>query len=157
MRKILIVSEVKDNLKAGEVDSLFPVLIEEIKGDLEHLAKELQIKVAFFESHSEETTLQRIQQAMDENFSALIMDVSEQGHYSCKVQEALTFFTIPIIEVCMSNINPERNSEDNWLCKKNPAGHISGLGKHVYPIGLRAATLAIDNGSISNQPNEFSW
>lgn len=133
---ILIVNGPNLNLLGQRDAGIYgPTTLEEIEEKTKLKAKELGMKIQFFQSNSEGDLVDCIQ-SLASKVDGIIINPGALTHYGLSLSEALRDTQIPIIEVHLSNIY----SREEWRAKSVIApvahGQISGLGWTGYIYAL---------------------
>lgn len=111
---------------------------------LKELAKELGLRVLFFQSNAEHELVERVQKAMDETIGFIIINPAAFTHTSVALRDALAAAAVPFIEVHLSNIHAREAFRRTSYFSDIAAGVISGLGAVGYELALRAAAHHLD-------------
>jgi len=111
--------------------------LAEIDSLIKEQGEELNIEVLTFQSNSEGTLVDFIQEQAD-SASGIIINPGALTHYGLSLGDVLADTKLPIIEVHLSNIY----AREEWRAKSVIApiakGQISGLGWRGYIAALRA-------------------
>ena len=79
--------------------------LPEINKRLTALAKDLGLKVQFFQSNAEHELVERVHKALDEAIRFIIINPAALTHTSVALRDALAATALPFIEVHLSNIH----------------------------------------------------
>lgn len=111
--------------------------LDDIKNKCEKEAKNLSLKVDFYQSNSEDEIISKIQEAA-KKYSGVIINAAAYTHTSVAIMDALLSVNIPVIEVHLSNIF--KREEFRHKSYISPASHgiICGFGGLSYILALRA-------------------
>lgn len=111
--------------------------LAEIDSLIKEQGEALNIEVLTFQSNSEGTLIDFIQEQAD-SASGIIINPGALTHYGLSLGDVLADTKLPIIEVHLSNIY----AREEWRAKSVIApiakGQISGLGWRGYIAALRA-------------------
>lgn len=111
--------------------------LTEIDSLIKEQGEALNIEVLTFQSNSEGTLIDFIQEQAD-SASGIIINPGALTHYGLSLRDVLADTKLPIIEVHLSNIY----AREEWRAKSVIApiakGQISGLGWRGYIAALRA-------------------
>lgn len=90
-------------------------------------ADELNINVETFQSNGEGEIIDRLQRAYHEKVDGIIINPAAYTHYSYAIRDALACFTIPKIEVHISNVHEREEfrhvSVTAPVCDEQIIGH----------------------------------
>ncbi len=121
--------------------------LAEINAALEKLADGLGASLERFQTNHEGDMVERIHAALDEDFSAVIINAGAWSHYSYAIADALAILTIPVVETHMSNIHAREEFRRHSVLAPVCRGCIAGFGVESYLLALRAAhSLASSRG-----------
>ncbi len=121
--------------------------LAEINAALEKLADGLGASLEIFQTNHEGDMVERIHAALDEDFSAVIINAGAWSHYSYAIADALAILTIPVVETHMSNIHAREEFRRHSVLAPVCRGCIAGFGVESYLLALRAAhSLASSRG-----------
>lgn len=113
--------------------------LAEIDAALAALAAELDITVTCFQTNHEGSMVERIHQALDEGFHAVVINAGAWTHYSHAIADALDILPVPKVEVHMSHVHAREAFRRESVLARVCAGSIEGFGVDSYLLGLRAA------------------
>lgn len=105
MDKILILHGVNLNMlgkRNPEHYGLFT--FEELIEQIEQFGSSYNLKIDSFQTNYEGEMVERIHQAVGENYKGIIINAGAWTHYSYAIRDALELLQAPIIEVHLSNI-----------------------------------------------------
>lgn len=105
-------------------------------------AEELEVEVAIFQSNSEGTLIDRIQEAYGDGTDAIIINPGAYTHYSYALRDALASVQIPKIEVHISNVHQREEFRHTSVTAPVCSGQIVGLGLAGYELAMEALTRA---------------
>ncbi|MEM7512321.1 MAG: type II 3-dehydroquinate dehydratase, partial [Bacteroidota bacterium] len=92
-----------------------------------------------FQSNHEGAILDRLQQAMEEEFEGIIINGGALTHYSYALRDALEMHSIPKIEVHISHIFAREKFRHTSVISPACDAMISGLGPQAAPRNPVAA------------------
>lgn len=93
---------------------------------------------SFYQSNVEGELINRVQEAMDDQTDALIINPGGYSHTSVALRDALDAITMPKVEVHLSNIHGREEFRDRSITGAVMNGIITGFGKHSYVLGVEA-------------------
>ncbi|MEX0894525.1 MAG: type II 3-dehydroquinate dehydratase, partial [Balneolaceae bacterium] len=111
---------------------------------------EIQNKVAgefpdfqfeWFQSNHEGELIDRIQQAEEDGYEALIGNWGGFTHTSVAIRDALDTVEIPKVEIHLSNIHAREEFRERSITGEVMDGIITGFGHESYILGVHAAIL----------------
>lgn len=105
--------------------------------------RELGLVVECAQSNHEGVLIDRLQQARDEGWRAVVLNAGGLTHTSVSLRDAVVACGIPVIEVHLSNIGAREEFRQRSLITGVADGIISGLGPLSYLLGLEAAAHII--------------
>ncbi len=101
-------------------------------------ADELNIEVETYQSNGEGEIIDRLQKAYHEKVDGIIINPAAYTHYSYAIRDALASFTIPKIEVHISNIHEREEFRHISVTAPVCDGQISGHGLEGYLMAMEA-------------------
>lgn len=110
--------------------------LEEINSSIQGLAAELGMKAETFQSNSEGSIVDAIQQ---KSYDLLIINPAAYTHTSIAIRDAISAVGRPAIEVHISNIHKREEFRKTSYISGVVTGQISGLGPEGYLLAVRAA------------------
>jgi 3-dehydroquinate dehydratase-2 len=117
--------------------------LDEINRDLEKVAKENSVSLAFFQSNHEGDIVDMVGKAAKDGFSAIVINPAAYTHTSVAIRDALAAVSVPAVEVHLSNIYKREEFRHQSLIVPACAGQVSGFGVQSYILGLLAAVELI--------------
>lgn len=117
--------------------------LADIEARISALAASLGLDVEFFQSNSEGSLVDRIQEARG-SVDALIINAAAYTHTSVAIRDALIASEVPAVEVHLSNIHKREEFRHRSLIADVAVGQILGFGAESYLLGLRAAAGICD-------------
>lgn len=137
-KKILVIHGPNLNLLGEREKNIYGSLsLKKINSEIEKLAKQLKIKVEFFQDNSEGNIVTKIQESR-KNFVGLIINPAAFTHTSVAIRDAIAAIEIPVIEVHLSNIYSRESFRHHSYVASVAKGQISGFGLDSYLLALRA-------------------
>lgn len=138
MKKILIVNGPNLNLLGVREPGIYGAeTLGDVERNLEGLAKELGVEVAFFQSNHEGALIDRIHQAYGE-CEGLVINPGAFTHYSYAIRDAIASVKIPTVEIHISNVHTREEFRHHSVIAPVAVGQIMGLGIYGYELALRA-------------------
>ena len=116
--------------------------LDDINASLHHLAQELGVSLAYFQTNFEGAMCERIHQAHADAVDAVLINAGAWTHYSYGIRDALAILKCPIVEVHMSNVHAREAFRHVSVFSEVVKGQICGFGADSYLLGLRAAVSA---------------
>lgn len=92
----------------------------------------------FYQSNVEGELINCIQETMNDDTDALIINPGGYSHTSVALRDALDAITIPKVEVHLSNIHGREEFRERSVTGAVMNGIITGFGKHSYALGVEA-------------------
>ncbi len=121
--------------------------LAEIDSLLKKQGERLNVEIVSFQSNSEGTLVDFIQQQAN-SADGIVINPAALTHYGLSLRDALVDSGLPIIEVHLSNIY----AREEWRAKSVIApiakGQISGLGWRGYIIALETLVAELKGESI---------
>ncbi len=112
-------------------------------GSLEELEKFLvdefpKHSLRFFQSNIEGELINKVQEVMDDETEALIINPGGYSHTSVALRDALEPLDIPKVEIHISNIHAREEFREKSITGGVMNGIITGFGKFSYVLGIQA-------------------
>ncbi len=92
----------------------------------------------FYQSNVEGELINKIQEVMDDETEALIINPGGYSHTSVALRDALEPLDIPKVEVHISNIHAREDFREKSITGAVMNGIITGFGTYSYVLGVRA-------------------
>lgn len=135
--KILVIHGPNLNLLGRRETAIYGgVTFDELNGRIGSLCTELGMEVEIFQSNSEGTIVDAIQQRP---YDLLVINPAAYTHTSVAIRDAIAAIGRPAIEVHISNIHKREEFRKKSFISEVVTGQISGLGVDGYLLALRAA------------------
>ena len=145
MNNIIIINGPNLNLLGSREESQYgKVTYEELKDKCTDKAKELGVKLAFFQSNTEGEIVNTIQQSI-KKYDGIIINAAAFTHTSVAIRDALSIFKKPIIELHISNIYKREDFRQKSLISDISTGGIFGLGTDGYILAIISMQKLINN------------
>ena len=136
--KILVINGPNLNLLGDrEKDNYGETTLDTINQELLTLANELNVEIDFFQSNTEGTLVDKIQNAKG-TFDGIIINPAAYTHTSIALRDALLAVKIPTVEVHLSNIHAREEFRKTSFTAPVCIGQIAGFKKDSYLLALRA-------------------
>jgi len=113
--------------------------LAQIDHDLQSLATESGAQLSSLQSNHEGVLVDRIQAAMSDGTTHIIINAGAYTHTSVAIRDALSALTQPVIEVHLSNVYRREPFRHHSYLSDIAQAVIAGLG----PEGYRAAVRSI--------------
>jgi len=121
--------------------------LAEIDSLLKKQGERLNVEVVSFQSNSEGTLVDFIQQQAD-SADGIVINPAALTHYGLSLHDALVDSELPIIEVHLSNIYAREEWRAESVIAPIAKGQISGLGWQGYIIALETLVAELKGESI---------
>jgi len=121
--------------------------LAEIDSLLKKQGERLNVEVVSFQSNSEGTLVDFIQQQAD-SADGIIINPAALTHYGLSLYDVLVDSGLPIIEVHLSNIYAREEWRAESVIAPIAKGQISGLGWQGYIIALETLVAELKGESI---------
>ena len=144
MKNILIINGPNLNLLGQrEVEIYGKSTLETINEDCKEfvLKQNINIKLSFFQSNSEEQIINKIQSS--KSFDGLIINAAAFTHTSIAIHDSLKIVKFPIVEVHLSNLYNREEFRQKSLISPIASGIILGFGSDVYKLAIMALNFKI--------------
>ena len=140
MKNVLVLHGPNLNLLGTrEPDVYGRVTLDEINAKLAAQAQANGAKLASFQSNTEGTLVDRIQQARTDGTDFIIINPAAFTHTSVAIRDALSAVSIPFVEVHLSNVFAREAFRKESYFSDIAVGVISGLGAIGYELALQFA------------------
>lgn len=116
--------------------------LAEIDARLDQLGRELGLAVETFQSNSEGSIIDRIQEARGKA-DLLIINPAGYTHTSIAIRDALVALEVPVIEVHLSNVYRRESARHRSTIADIVEGRIMGFGAESYMLAVRAAAMML--------------
>lgn len=139
--KILVIHGPNINLLGLREPEIYgSTSMAEINKSLEEEAKSLnnEIQLEFFQSNIEGELVDRIQQAVKDEISGIIINPAAYTHTSVAIRDAISASKIATVEVHLSNVYKREPFRHKSLTVAVCIGQICGFGADSYSLGLKA-------------------
>ena len=115
------------------------VTLDEINVKLTAQAEKSGAKLDYFQSNTEGTLVDRVQQARADGTDFIIINPAAFTHTSVALRDALAAVAIPFVEVHLSNVFAREAFRKESYFSDIAIGVISGLGATGYELALQFA------------------
>lgn len=140
MKRILIIHGPNLNLLGRRETNIYGQLsLDGINKSLKKEARRLKLLIEIFQSNHEGEIVQKIQEAKQAGFNAVLINPAAYTHTSVAIRDAISGTKIPTVEVHLSNIYAREEFRHRSLIAPVAAGQITGFGVNSYRLGLQAA------------------
>tara|TARA_B100001250_G_scaffold264408_1_gene227978 strand:- start:115 stop:552 length:438 start_codon:yes stop_codon:yes gene_type:complete len=110
--------------------------LEDIQEELLTLARELDVKLKFFQSNSEGEMIDCIQNSVG-SIDGILINAGAYTHTSIAIRDALLGVSIPYVEVHLSNIYSREKFRHKSFLSDKALGLICGFGANSYQLALQ--------------------
>jgi 3-dehydroquinate dehydratase-2 len=139
MKKILVIHGPNLNLLGKREEDIYGKMsLGDINKALSRKAKAIGYSIDFFQSNHEGDMVQRIQDAKNQGFSAILINPAAYTHTSVALRDVISAIGMPVVEVHISNIYAREEFRHTSLIAPVAAGQIAGFGLNSYILGLEA-------------------
>lgn len=112
--------------------------LADIHRAMENRAKALGVRLESYQSNHEGELVDRIQSALAEDVTFIIINPGAYSHTSIAIPDALKAVRIPYIEVHLSNIHARESFRHHSHFSAGAMGVVCGLGAQGYLLALEA-------------------
>ena len=142
MKKIIIINGPNINLLGKrEINIYGKHNLEYINNLISDKAKEMDMKVKFFQSNFEGEIVDCIQRAYADEFDGIIINAGAYSHYSYAIRDAISSISLDVIEVHMSNVFNREKFRQKSVIAPVCIGQISGFGFKSYLMAMEYFNL----------------
>lgn len=113
--------------------------LDDIAGQLEDRARELDLEVDVRQSNHEGHLVDWLHEAQARGAKAVILNAGAYTHTSIAILDAVKAITTPVIEVHLSNPHARESFRHKSYVSKVARGVIAGFGAQSYLLALDAA------------------
>ena len=110
--------------------------LEDIQEDLSNLARELDVKLRFFQSNSESEMIDCIQKCVG-SIDGILINAGAYTHTSIALRDALLGVSIPYVEIHLSNIYSREEFRHKSFLSDKALGLVCGFGPISYQLALK--------------------
>lgn len=136
--KILIVNGPNLNMLGRREPSIYGGLDLSAIEQLVRLKAPADVELSFYQSNHEGALVERIQQSLDENVAAIVINPGAYTHTSVAIRDALLAVNLPVIEVHLSNVAKRESFRQQSFIADIAVGTITGLGPLGYVFAVEA-------------------
>jgi 3-dehydroquinate dehydratase-2 len=111
--------------------------LDVINGQLQQVAKDLQVTVDFLQSNHEGVLIDAIHAAVGQH-QGILINAGAYTHTSVALRDAIAAVAIPTVEVHLSNLYRRETFRHHSYIAPVAIGQISGFGADSYRLGLEA-------------------
>ncbi len=112
--------------------------LADIEQNIGHLAAELGVTVAFFQSNYEGAIIEALQKAR-QRYDYILLNAGAYTHTSVAIRDAIEACEVPTIEIHLSNIHAREAFRHESMIAPVCVGQITGFGPLGYEMALRYA------------------
>lgn len=131
-------------LGAREPEIYGTTRLTDIDRQLQEQGSRMGFEVECFQSNHEGAIVDKIQDAVG-MFAGLVINPGAYTHTSVAIRDALLLWTVPIIEVHLSNIHQREPFRHHSFISDVATGQIVGLGVQGYFLALKALVELTDS------------
>jgi 3-dehydroquinate dehydratase-2 len=148
MVKILILNGPNLNMLGRRDQSIYGAkTLDEINGELSLLARTLDLEVEFYQSNSEGSLVDRIQQEWGK-IQGIIVNPGALTHYGLSLKDALIDSRLPVIEVHLGNPYAREPWRRHSVITDIARGQIAGFGWRSYTAALEIMASLIKEETL---------
>lgn len=137
MKKILVVNGPNINiLGKRELEIYGELSYNNLVDELKSYAKKKDVCLDEFQSNSEGAIIDKLQELIDGEYDALIINPAAYSHYSYAIFDALKAIKIKKVEVHLTNIFARDEFRKTSVTAKACDGVISGFGFDSYKLAI---------------------
>jgi len=111
--------------------------LDEVDVRLQAFGLTVGLHIETFQSNHEGVLIDRIQQAKNAGFSALVINPGGYTHTSVALRDAIAGVGLPTVEVHLSNIHAREEFRQHSYIATVAIGQICGLGTIGYELAIR--------------------
>jgi len=110
--------------------------LDDIQEELLTLARELDVRLKFFQSNSESEMIDCIQNSVS-SIDGILINAGAYTHTSIALRDALLAVDIPFVEVHLSNTSSREEFRHKSFLADKALGLVCGFGPISYELALR--------------------
>ena len=135
--KLLIINGPNLNLVGKREPAIYGAkTLEDIQKELLNYAKELDVRLQFFQSNSEGEMIDYIQKSVG-SIDGILINAGAYTHTSIALRDALLGVAIPYVEVHLSNIYSREEFRHKSFLSDKAVGLVCGFGPMSYQLALK--------------------
>ena len=113
-----------------------PNTLEDIQKELLSLARELDVRLQFFQTNSEGKMIDCVQKSAG-SIDGILINAGAYTHTSIALRDALLGVDIPYVEVHLSNIYAREEFRHKSFLSDKALGVVCGFGSVSYQLALQ--------------------
>jgi 3-dehydroquinate dehydratase-2 len=113
--------------------------LDDIAGQLEDRARELDLEIDMRQSNHEGHLIDWLHEAQATGARAVILNPAAYGHRSIALYDTIKAITTPVIEVHLSNPHSREEFRHVSMVGRAARGTVAGFGALSYMLALEAA------------------
>ena len=122
--------------------------LEEVNREVSARAESLSVEVDFFQSNSEGSLIDRIQQNWG-RVDGIIINPGALTHYGYSLKDALIDAAVPVVEVHLGNIHAREEWRRRSVIADTARGQIAGFGWRSYTAAVEVmAGILADEAAV---------
>lgn len=146
MKKYLVLNGPNLNLLGKREPEIYGSLgLEEIQKRTADKLKNYDLEIDWFQSNLEGELVEKIQQAGEKGYDALIVNPAGYSHTSVAIYDALKTFRKPVIETHLTNVHAREDFRQSLLTAKAASKIMCGFGKDAYFMAILSDYLKESN------------
>ena len=111
--------------------------LEDLQQELQALAKELGVALAFAQHNGEGDLIDAIHEVAD-RYDGCVLNAGAYTHYSLAIRDAIASVDKPFVEVHLTNVHAREEFRARSVIAPVCVGSIAGFGFDSYALALRA-------------------
>lgn len=125
-----------------------------INRQISRFAEENGIDVEIFQSNSEGSLVDRIQDAAHTAVDAIVINAAAYTHTSIAIRDAILAVNIPTVEVHLSNIYNRETFRQVSRISDIVVGQITGFGSQSYLLGMLGVIRHIEDKKVRSKEQD---
>jgi 3-dehydroquinate dehydratase-2 len=122
--------------------------LEEVNREISARAESLSVEVDFFQSNSEGSLIDHIQQNWG-RVDGIIINPGALTHYGYSLKDALIDAAVPVVEVHLGNIHAREEWRRRSVIADTARGQIAGFGWRSYTAAVEVmAGILADEAAV---------
>ena len=148
MQKISVINGPKLNMLGKREPEIYgSQTLADIEGMCQKEAADIGFAVDFWQSNDEGAIVTYIQNLLQSDTAALIINAAAYTHTSIAIADALSMLDFPVLEVHLSNIYERESFRHHSYISPIAKGIICGYGANGYVLALHAAKNLLEKKS----------